>query len=193
MRPSGRRSLHRWGISSKPTSPGRSPHIHALTETCRFSWDIKLGQSPQVSQLCYLLIKKVALLVRCRPPGRTGCSRSSPSCALTTPPCASRQACSPPAQCLTPTAAGAVCTCNACCPPQGGPQPSGHARGLRGCSLCTTGCQFWLSVQVMEVEAALLEQQELVAELRCALAAAQRRAQSPLKASMGVQVCLGSP
>ena len=38
------------------------------------------------------------------------------------------------------------------------------------------------------MEAALLEQQEQAAELRAELAAAWRRAQSPLKACMGVQV-----
>lgn len=50
--------------------------------------------------------------------------------------------------------------------------------------------------QVLEAEAALTEQEEAVAVLRAALAAAQRAAESPAKASLGVQVrcpCLAFP
>ncbi len=49
-----------------------------------------------------------------------------------------------------------------------------------------------LRAQLMETEAALLAEQEAVADLKHALAAADRRHATPLKADQAVQVCAGT-
>lgn len=50
-----------------------------------------------------------------------------------------------------------------------------------------------LRAQLMEIEAALLGEQEAVADMKLALAAAERRQATPLKADQAVQVCCAPP